>query len=292
MELKHLLSFVAVAQEQSFTRAANRLHIAQPPLSQRIRQLEEELGVQLFLRTTRTVALSAAGQAYYDAITPLLSQLDMAAQACQRVARGESGVLRVGYSGRASHSLLPQLMLTFRTQFPAVVFDLVGPHPTGALRTKLLDRQLDLALCYLPLTGKGVCTRSVTMTEFSLVLPSTHRFAAMERVHLETLAQEPFVAYPSNLGFHLRQAMDDACQRAGFVPNVVRENESSLALLCLVAAGTGISILPSELAQQEPIAGIVFKPLGMTASRLQHGMAWLDENPNPALRNLLSLRLS
>jgi len=289
MELKHLRSFVTVAQEQSFTRAALRLHIAQPPLSQRIRQLEEELGAQLFLRSTRKVELSAAGQAYYAAVAPLLGQLDQAAEACRRAARGESGILRVGYSGRASQRLLPRLMMEFRRRFPDVVLDLVGPHPTGTLRARLLERQLDLALCFLPIADKEIRTHGMAVTEFSLVLPATHRLAARNRVDLSELAHEPFVGYPSNQGFHLRRAMDDECLRAGFDPNVVRESETSQVLLCLVAAGTGVSIVPSELQQQEPIAGIVFKSLGPKACRLHHGLAWLDGNHNPALRNLLSL---
>jgi len=129
----------------------------------------------------------------------------------------------------------------------------------------------------------------MAVTEFSLVLPATHRLAARNRVDLSELAHEPFVGYPSNQGFHLRRAMDDECLRAGFDPNVVRESETSQVLLCLVAAGTGVSIVPSELQQQEPIAGIVFKSLGPKACRLHHGLAWLDGNHNPALRNLLSL---
>ena len=289
MEFRHLRSFLAVAQERSFTRAAERLHMAQPPLSQRIRQLEEELGVQLFERHTRRVELSHAGRAFHAGIEPLFTQLELAVEACRRADRGETGQLRLGYSGRASQQSLLQVIQAFRTRFPEVVLDLVGPLPTGAQKVRLLDGQLDAALCFLPLSDSGIATRSFAATDFMLVMSASHPLAGQEQVPLATLAQEPFVGYPSNQGFMLRDAMDSECRRAGFAPRVVRESETSQVLLCLVAAGTGVSIVPSELQVQEPIAGVVFKSLGPGACQLQHGLAWMVGNANPALRNLLSL---
>lgn len=265
--------------------------MAQPPLSQRIRQLEEELGVQLFERHTRRVTLTHAGQTFYAEVEGLLGQLNRAVDACQRAHRGEIGQLRLGYSGRASHLLLPRLLLAFRTRFPEVALDLIGPLPSGALRTKLLEDQLDVALCFLPLSHPAIATRSFADIEFVLALPATHPLAQQERIELSALANEPFVAYPSNQGFLLRSSMDAECARAGFTPRVVRESETSQVLLCLVAAGTGVSIIPRELQYQEEIGGIVFKPLGPGALRLAHGMAWLQDNTHPALSNLLSLDL-
>jgi DNA-binding transcriptional LysR family regulator len=291
MELRHLRSFLAVARERSFTRAAERLHMAQPPLSQRIRQLEQELGVVLFERHTRRVTLSHAGQVFADEVDKLLGQLEQAVEACRRADRGATGSLRVGYSGRASHLLLPRLIHAFRTRFPDVLLDLVGPSPSGTLRTQLLDDALDVALCFLPLDAPGLATRSLARIEFVLALPATHARAGDAQVPLAALAADPFVAYPSNQGFLLRDAMDAECERAGFVPRVVRESETSQVLLCLVAAGVGASIVPRELQYQEDIAGVVFKPLGEGAVRLSHGMAWLEGNANPALRNLLGLDL-
>lgn len=291
MELRHLRSFLTVARERSFTRAAERLHLAQPPLSQRIRQLEQELGVVLFERNTRRVNLTHAGQVFHDEIEKLLTQLDTAIASCQRADRGAVGTLRVGYSGRASHLLLPRLIHAFRTRFPDVVLDLVGPLPSGPLTALLLDDALDVALCFLPLTEAGILTRSLASIEFMLALPATHARAADIAVPLAELATDPFVAYPSDKGFRLRDAMDAECRRAGFVPRVVRESETSQVLLCLVAAGVGASIVPRELTFQEDIAGVVFKALPAEAVRLGHGMAWAAHNNNPTLRNLLALDL-
>jgi DNA-binding transcriptional LysR family regulator len=289
MELKHLRSFMTVARERSFTRAAERLHMAQPPLSLRIKQLEEALGAQLFERSTRRVTLTRAGQVFHDEVQKALAQLDLAVQACQRASKGEIGFLRLGYSGRASHLLLPQLLLAFRTAFPEVELDLDGPHPSGTLRDKLLDDQLDVALCFLPLEDPAIESRDHADIDFVLVMPSDHRFAGRDAIELAAFAGEPFVAYPGGKGFALRDAMDAQCARAGFEPRVVRESPTSQVLMCLVAAGVGVSIVPRELQYQEEIVGVAFKPLGPEALRLRHGMAWRRDNANPALRNLLSL---
>ncbi|RYX94655.1 MAG: LysR family transcriptional regulator [Comamonadaceae bacterium] len=292
MELRHLKGFLAVAQEQSFTRAANRLNMAQPPLSLRIRELEEELGVKLFERHTRKVALSHAGKAFFDAVEPLLFQLERAVEACQQADRGETGRLRVGYTGRASHLLLPRVMMAFRCQFPQVMLDIEGPLPTGTLRLKLLDGELDVALCFLPLADAGIETRVFAASEFVLAMPASHRLAGLDPLPLSLLANDTFVGYPSSKGFHLRDAMDAECLRAGFQPRVVRETETSQVLLCLVASGAGSSIVPRELQTQEGVEGVVFKPLDANAVRLSHGLAWMTNNRNPALRSLLSLDLA
>lgn len=174
---------------------------------------------------------------------PLFVQLDQAVEACRQADRGETGRLRVGYTGRASHVLLPRLVLAFRQRFPEVVLDIEGPLATGALRLALLDGQLDVALCFLPLTDTGIASRSFAASEFVLALPASHALAERDEVPLALLAQEAFVGYPANKGFHLRDAMDAECRRAGFQPRVVRESESSQVLLCLIAAGAGVSII-------------------------------------------------
>ncbi|WP_353234751.1 LysR substrate-binding domain-containing protein [Diaphorobacter ruginosibacter] len=292
MELRHLRGFLAVAQEQSFTRAAGKLHMAQPPLSQRIRELEEELGVKLFERCTRSVHLTRAGESFLEGVQSIFLQLDKAVEAARQVERGESGLLRVGYTGRASQQLLPRLVLSFRQRYPQVQLDIQGPHPTGLLRSRLLEGQLDVALCFLPLGDAQIDTRSFISSEFMLALPASHPLAAREHVPLAMLAGEPFVGYPSHQGFHLRDGMDAACRDAGFTPHVVHESETSQVLICHIAAGTGVSVIPAELQALEHLGGVVFKSLGVDAPRLQHGMAWLRSNRNPALRNLLGLDLA
>lgn len=291
MELRHLRGFLAVAQEQSFTRAAHRLHMAQPPLSQRIRELEAELGVQLFERCTRRVHLTQAGQTFFEGVQTLFLQLDKAVEDCRQADRGEAGELRVGYTGRASQQLLPRLVLAFRQRYPDVLLDIQGPHPTGTLRELLLEGRLDVALCFLPLRDERIVTRGFMRSEFVLGMPASHPLAHAPQVPLAALAHEPFVGYPANQGFHLRDVMDAACRAAGFTPQVVRESETSQVLICHIVAGTGVSIIPRELEALEHLGGVVFKSLGPDAPTVEHGMAWLRSNRNPALRNLLALDL-
>jgi len=288
MELRHLISFIVVAEEQSFTRAALRLHIAQPPLSQRIRELEDELGARLFERSTRKVALTTAGRAFLDHVRGLPRQLDEAVQACRRAQRGETGKLRLGYTGRASQAQLPRLLGQLRHAYPDVMLDIQGPLPTGALRLKVLEDELDAALCFLPIEGPGLQTRVSLESEFAMALPASHPMARARRLALRQLQAEPFVAYPSGQGFHLRQAMEAICRDAGFVPRVVRESEASQTLLCLIAAGVGVGLIPREIEALN-IEGVVFRALPRQARRIQHGLAWRQGNDNPALGRLLDL---
>lgn len=279
---------MAVAEERNFTRAAEKLHMAQPPLSQRIKQLESELGVQLFERNTRKVTLTSAGEVFHVEVGKVLDQLSHAVEACRRASKGDTGLLRLGYSGRATHMLLPRLLQAFRKAFPDVELDLDGPHPSGELRDKLLDDQIDVALCFLPLADPEIESRDYADIDFVLVMPSDHRFAQRTKLDLAEFSHEPFVAYPGGKGFLLRDTMDAQCASAGFQPRVVRESPNSQVLMCLVAAGVGVSIVPRELQYQEEIVGLTFKPLGPKALRLTHGMAWKRGNTNPALRSLLS----
>jgi len=287
-ELRQLRYFLAVAEEKSFTRAAARLHVAQPPLSRQIRNLEEALGAALFERNTRSVSLTAAGAAFLAEVQKVFPQLEFAVEACRKAAQGHSGRLRLGYTGRASQSLLPGLMREFHTRYADVVVDIDGPHDTGHLRQALLNRRLDVALCFLPVTGEGLSSRKLMSTELAIALPATHPLAGLAEVSVEQLREESFVAYPSGQGFHLDAAMRAACERAGFSPRVVRESEASQTLMCMIAAGTGVGIVPAE-TQALLTEGVVFKSLGRHAARVDHGIAWLNSNGNPALHNLLAL---
>ncbi|GAA5237119.1 LysR family transcriptional regulator [Verticiella sediminum] len=289
MELRHLRSFLTVARERNFTRAAALLHIAQPPLSLRIRELEEDIGVRLFERSTRHVDLTPAGVAFQQRVTELLMLLDRAVEDARRAHDGLTGTLRIGYTGRASHAVLPQLIGELRLKLPDVRLDLVGPGSSGPLAAELLRGNVDVALCFLPVQGESVRTRSLSEVEFVVALPATHRLASRAKVPIKVLREEPFVAYPADQGLRLREAVDDECERAGFLPRVVKEASTSQVLLCLVAAGTGVAIIPREIQDLDAIEGVVCREIEPQPRRLAHGIAWREDNPNPALRRLLEL---
>jgi len=278
-----------LGEELNFTRAANRMHMAQPPFSQRIRQLETEMGVSLFKRHSRQVQLTPAGKAFFDEIRPLLAQLEGAIEACQQVERGTKGLLRVGFTGRASQMLLPLVVRVCEQNFPDVTLDIRGPHPTGDLQLLLLNGELDLALCFLPLTHPDIEVRVHATCTLGLALPKTHRLASSRQVSLSDLSADPFVGYPANRGFLLRTAMDAACKHAGFIPRVVRETDTSQVLMSLVAAGVGVTVAPQELEKQEESRDLVFKELSTEGASLDHGLAWRSNNSNPLLRKLLEV---
>lgn len=279
-----------LGQELNFTRAANRMHMAQPPFSQRIRQLEAEIGVTLFERHTRRVQLTAAGQAFFDEIEPLLAKLESAIETCQQVERGAKGVLRVGFTGRASQMLLPIVVRICEQDFPEVTLDVRGPHPTGDLQVLLLNGELDLALCFLPLGHPEIETRVHAVCTLGVALPKNHRLASSERINLTDLSADAFVGYPANRGFLLRTAMDTACSQAGFIPRVVRETDTSQVLLSLVAAGVGVTVAPQELESQQESRDLVFRELSTGGPHLEHGLAWRSSNHNPLLKKLLARR--
>jgi len=289
MELRHLRSFLALAREKHFTRAASHLHISQPPFSQRIRELEAYLGVPLFERTTRHVALTAAGTVLHKRVTSLLRQLEDAVDECRLLHAGMTQTLRIGYTGRISHTWLPALMRTFQRKYPAVRITLTGPSPTAPLCDGLLCGDLDAALCFLPVKARGIRTRTLTQTDFLLALPQGHKLARHSTLSLTTLRDEVFIAHPQ--GFRLREATDSLCARAHFVPRVIEEPETSQALLCLVGAGAGVAIILREIQAMDSIAGVTYREITPTPRKLAHGIAWLERNRNPALHSLLTLKM-
>ncbi|MGA2992258.1 MAG: LysR family transcriptional regulator [Candidatus Korobacteraceae bacterium] len=288
LEMRHLESFLAVAEEGSFTRAALRLHITQPPLSLRIRELEAMLKLTLFDRTTRRVRLTSAGQMFLEKVQVMMQALNTAVAAARQVDQGVMGRLRVGFTSIASDSVLPRLIREFHSLYSKIALDIVGPSTTGQLGLSLLNNEIDCALCFLPLADERLQSRTLITTELALVLPDNHRLARARRVSLKDVAEEPFVTYPANGGSHLRAAVDAEWARAGYRPKIVRESRWSQTLLCLVAAGIGIAILPKE-QQKRGIEGLKFLPLHPTQAPVHHGIVWRKGDTNPSVGNFLSV---
>ena len=208
MELRHLRYFVAVAEERHFGRAAERLHIAQPPLSQQIRRFEAELGEPLFYRTTRSVELAPAGEALLERAPAILAAFDAAVEDARRAARGEYGRLAIGFTGSSTYAMLPSLAAAMRDELPGVVLDLQGEMLTPAQVARLLDGTLDLGLLRPPVHERELATEVLHSEPLLAVLPETHPLADAEAVPLERLEGEPFVTYPS----HFRSVVHDAVE--------------------------------------------------------------------------------
>ncbi|MEU2128687.1 LysR family transcriptional regulator [Streptomyces sp. NPDC018352] len=288
MELRHLSAFVAVAEELHFGRAAKRLQMAQPPLSQQIRRLEKELGVQLFERNTRSVRLTAAGESFLQPVRTVLDGLDTAVRTAKAAGRGEFGRVTIGFAGASSHETLPHLTRAVRAAHPALELVMRGQTYANVALDRVADGSLDLGFVRLPVTRPGVAYRVIDEEELVCALPFDHPLARLESVPVGVLAEEPFVSFPANTGSTVRDAMVGACEAAGFNPRVVQEAPDSYTILALVAAGVGVTLTVTSV-QHIQQNGLVYRPLSGPPIRLRAALAWRADNPSAALRAVLAV---
>ncbi|MGW2089777.1 LysR family transcriptional regulator [Streptomyces sp. NPDC001880] len=288
MELRHLSAFVAVAEELHFGRAAKRLQMAQPPLSQQIRQLEKELGVQLFERNTRSVRLTGAGESFLQPVRTVLDDLDTAVRAAKAAGRGEYGRVTIGFAGASSHETLPLLTRAVRAASPALELVMRGQTYANVALDRVADGSLDLGFVRLPVSRPGVAYRVIDEEELVCALPFDHPLARLESVPIGVLAEEPFVSFPANTGSTVRDAMVGACETAGFNPRVVQEAPDSYTILALVAAGVGVTLTVTSV-QHIQQNGLVYRPLAGPPIRLRAALAWRADNPSAALRAVLAV---
>ena len=288
MELRHLRYFVAVAEERHFGRAAARLHIAQPPLSQQIRRFEAELGEPLLYRTTRSVELSPAGEVLLERGREILAAVDSAVEDARRAARGEYGRLAIGFTGSSTYALLPALAAALRRELPGVMVDLRGELLTPAQVAQLLDGTLDLGLLRPPVHERDLQTEVLGSEALVAVLPAAHPLADAEAVPLEQLEGEPFVTYPSHFRSVVHDAVEDACAAHGFKPVAAHEVAETATLVSFVAAGLGVSLVPASVANMT-VHGAVYRPLEEDSTRVELAVAWRGDDERPVLARALDV---
>lgn len=285
MELRHLRYFAAVAETCHFGRAAERLHMAQPALSQAIRQLEAELGAVLLTRTTRQVSLTPAGEFLYDEARRLLRQIDDAVTGVRRVADGRKGLVRVGFTGTAAFTQLPRFARALQQHLPEVALDVHADMLTPAQSSGLRDGSLDLAVLRPPVTGGGLEVRTIEIEPLVLALPADHRLVAEPVISLADLATEDFVIY-SGKNSAVNEAVLRACREAGFTPRREHEAAGTAVLLPLVAAGLGIAVVPGSV-RAVPLAGVIFREL-TDAGSIELALAWRRDDPSALVRSVLA----
>jgi DNA-binding transcriptional LysR family regulator len=266
MELRHLRYFIAVAEEKHITRAAERLGMQQPPLSQQIRALEGELEVQLFRRKPRGVELTDAGSALLAEARAILAHIDHAFVTTRRTARGEQGRISVGFTSSAPfHPFVPRIIRTYREAFPLVSLTLEEAG-TIELIQNLRNERLDAAFIRTPLVEQvGLVVDLLFREAMVIALPQEHALARRAgAVGLQTLANETFIAYRRHTGPGLYDAIMSACNQAGFTPHIGQEAPRIVSTLNLVAAGLGISLVPESL-QGMHMEGVAFRRLSGAA---------------------------
>ena len=260
MELRHLRYFVAVAEELHFRRAAERLHISRPPLTQQIQDLEREVGVTLLDRTSRSVALTEGGRAFLAYARRSLAEADRAIEAAQRTARGELGWLTLAFVNSAAYEVLPPLLRAFHAQYPDVRLDLRELPTENQLG--LIGGELDLGVVRDPRVEQDDDLTLTPLVDEPLfaALPHDHRLAARRRVDLAELAADPFVMVSRAGTPSVHDATVALCLQAGFSPRTAEEALQYPTVLGLVAARYGIAIVPA-CARLLRIAGVAYVPL-------------------------------
>ncbi|PLZ01030.1 LysR family transcriptional regulator [Burkholderia sp. WAC0059] len=270
MDLRRIRYFAVLAEELHFGRAAQRLNIAQPPLSQQIRVLEDELGARLFERSNRHVELTPAGKALLPEARALLAQAERAGTVALRAQRGELGELRVGFTSSAAFStVIPRLIYAYRHRLPEVHLRL-EELTTQQQLTAMLERRLEVAFVRGPDKPDLPPTLEATrLLQDSLVavLPAGHALLAREGpLSVGALRDEAFVMYPSESGTGVYDQILSLCRRAGFAPRVTQEAKQAPTIVGLVAAGLGVSLVPASL-QNINVNGVAYRPLRENAAR-------------------------
>ncbi|WP_454674262.1 LysR substrate-binding domain-containing protein [Achromobacter pestifer] len=291
IETRLLRQFVAVAETLHFNRAAERLHMAQPPLSQAIRRLEGEIGATLFERTNRSVALTPAGAAFLETARGILASLEDGVAHTRRVAQGMDGHLTLTFINITPYASLLRALRDFREAHPAVAFTLQEATTHEQVRA-LEGGTADVGFLRTPgATAPALQFETLLREPIHVALPAGHPLAVHDVVDLAALKDEPFVASPRPLGQGFHDQLILLCQTAGFVPRVVQEARQLQTLVALVAAGFGVALLPASLAHPGR-DDIVFRPLEADAPtsllHLDLLMAWNPGRVSPVRDRLLA----
>jgi DNA-binding transcriptional LysR family regulator len=282
MELRHLRYFVAVAEELSFTRAAERLHIGQPPLSQQIQALEAEIGARLFERNKRRVLLTEAGRLFLADARRMLALSDQAKETARRAHLGEAGELRVGFTFSTPFTpLFAKVVRRYRQQYPGVLLTF---HEMATMHqlAKLEARELDVGFvrpASMPLP-QTVALTMLRTDPLRLVLPADSPLARQKRIAVKDLAGQAFVVFPKDAGTGIYHQIVELCRAAGFTPHIAMEAGEPSTIIGLVAAGCGISVLPGSF-EGIHMEGVVYRPLADPEARTALLLAQHAEGGGP-----------
>lgn len=286
IELRHLRYFTAVAEELHFGRAAERLGIAQPPLSQQIKSLEMLIGYPLFERKPR-VCLTLAGEALLEVARRMLAQAEEGLDLARRAGRGEAGVITVGFAASILTTALPEALRTYRERHPGVELRL-RELSSAAQAAALAEGSIDVGFVREAVEeGAGLACEPILREEFVAVLPPGHPLTERRRLSFNKLADEPFVHFPRAVAPALYDQIADACRRAGFRPRVVQEAQEWLTILGLVEAGLGVSLVPASF-RRLLWGGVQYRPL-VPRESTNVFVCWRHGLTNPAVIQLIEI---
>ena len=280
LELRHLRYFVAVAEELNFSRAAERLHMAQPPLSAAIRQLEQELGTELLLRTTREVRLTEAGSAFLAGAHRTLAELERARLDTQRAAAGETGRLRIAFSWSARFETLPAIGRSFRLSHPDVSL-LTEEMWNARMLPALRSSAIDVAVSLCPEVANGFSYQPIRSEAIVVLLTEAHPLAGRQTLELSDLAAERFLLFPRQLGPRLYDFLVGLCRRAGFEPAARSESFHSGWELQILSDVDVVALAPASVVLDLP-AGINAVAVTDPPDRLETVLVWRTDDLSAA----------
>jgi DNA-binding transcriptional LysR family regulator len=285
VELRQLRYFVAVAEERHFGRAAKRLRLSQPPLSAQIKGLEEELGVKLFQRSTRQVALTDAGRTFLERAEGILEAVEEAKEAAKDADEGVRGRLEIGFISSATLGLLPPSIRLFRERFGGVEIEL--RELTSAQQIDALYAgEIRVGLVRLPLRAPGLRFEPLQEESFLVALPSGHPLEALESVPLEAMVDQPLIFFTRQLMPSLHAQIVELFQRVGAFPNVVQHAVHLQTIVGLVASDVGLAILP-EPAKRLSREGVVYRSLDAPDATSWVGLAWVEGDESKQVKNFI-----
>jgi DNA-binding transcriptional LysR family regulator len=310
MELRHLRYFVAVAEDLSFTKAAQKLRLAQPSLTRQVRNLENEIGVRLLERANNRVALTEEGRRFLFDAKKLLTMCAESVAAVQEMNRGESSELNIGYVSNIHYGLLPATLGAFRKLCPSValnLFDMTSAEQLHALAARKLDlgfvasplhkiddsehgaRKIDLGFVGLrpDLSGYDLLSDCVAFDTMLVALPARHPLAKESKVHLADLAPQFFTSISETVHPGERNWLLETCQSAGFTAKILQQANSELTAMKFVADGLGVTLMPEQITKL-PHEGVVFRPLSPPLRR-ESTIAWRADNPSKPLQDYIQI---
>ncbi|MBD2774274.1 LysR family transcriptional regulator [Iningainema tapete] len=289
MEFRQLQYFLAVAEELNFSRAAKKLKIAQPPLTRQIRKLEQELGVELFLRNNRRVEMTEAGKAFLEESRRTLEQVEHSMRVAQGASRGKIGRLVVAFEGSSAYDIVPASIKTYRERFPDVELVVLGMTTHEQVQA-LHAGAISVGFVVPPLKGKEkeLVVEAVLQEPLVLALPENHPLASQSKVKVRSLANEPFIMAQRESGCGMYDQVMAICLRAGFSPKVTQEVNEMQVMLGFLAAGLGIALLSASVKQfQRP--GVVYRELQPSCPEVALAVLWRRNDTSPVLHAFLDV---
>ena len=287
MELRHLSYFQAVAEELNYRKAAERLFISQPGLSRQIKQLEEELGVQLFERDKKHVELTASGAFLKEEVDFVLNHLETTKQQLSEIAAGREGELRIGFLGSASNQVLPDLLKKLSSNFPKITTSL--EELSNQTQVEMIQKdKLDLGFVRLASVPEDLEMKAIFRDTFSLVIPKDHPIQSEQFQSVGQFSGESFILFSSDYSNYYYEQILGICREAGFSPKIKHKSVHALTIFRLVENGLGVAIVPTSLKEGYEL-NVRFMEIPGITQFTELSVIWKPENRNPVLRKVLSL---